>query len=301
MRLNRLTRLTVAFGVAAGTFALAACSSVAAGASEVALQYEGGPIDSPAYYACFTGGTKEYNDMEDVHYYYPIGQRDFSFGTEKGLDSAALTSTTSNAQEIKVTGTVKFTMNLSCAPFKDPSGKTWPGGTTQYFHELFGSKDQAYNTEGGQGYGDGWSKMLRQYVGFAVDRAVDDQALAFTLDQLNVGRVEKNTWEDGVQKALPNILKSMTGGVELFRINDVLLQRPGLNPTIANALAEKQAAQVRAEAVEIDKTAAANFPGGITAYIAYQQQQAVNEAIKSGKVQVLPVPQGSPVIVQGGR
>lgn len=34
---------------------------------------------------------------------------------------------------------------------------------------------------------------------------------------------------------------------------------------------------------------------------AYQQQQAINEAIKSGKVQVIPIPQGSPVIVSPGK
>lgn len=281
-------------------FGLAACSSVATSASEVALQYEGGPIDSPAYYDCFTGGTKEYNDAEDVHYYYPTGQRDFSFGDGEGLDSASLTSTTKDTQEIKVTGTVKFTMNLNCDEFEDPSGKTWPGGTAQFFHELFGSKDQAYNTEGGQGYGDGWSKMLRQYVGFAVDREVDDNALGFTLTELNTDRAKKDSWEDEVIRGLPETLRSMTGGVEVFKINDVLLQRPGVRPEIADANAAREAARLRAEAVAIDQEAAASFPGGIVAYQQYQQQQAINEAIKSGKVQVIPIPQGSPVIVQPG-
>lgn len=295
--MNR-TRIVAAVGLTA--LALVGCSSVSTSASEVALQYEGGPIDSPAYYACFGGGTKEFNDAEDVHYYYPTGQRDFSFGDGEGLDSAALSSTTQDAQEVKVSGTVKFTMNLSCAEFKDPSGKVWPGGTAQFFHELFGSKDRAYNTEGGQGYGEGWSKMLRQYMGFAVDREVDDNALEFTLPALNTDRQAKDSWEDAVRRGLPETLKAMTGGVELFRINDVLLQRPGVRPEIADANAERQAAQIRAQAVEIDKQAAASFPGGIVAYQAYQQQQAINEAIKSGKVKVLPIPAGSPIMVDAG-
>lgn len=295
MKRTRLAALVVAL-----LAALTACSSVNTSASEVALQYEGGPIDSAAYYACFGNAQREYNDAEDVHYYYPTGQRDFSFGGGDGLDSAALTSTTSNAQEIQVTGTVKFTMRLSCAAFTDPDGKRWEGGTAQFFHELFGSKDHAYNEEGGQAYGDGWAKMLRQYMGFAVDRVVDDNALAFTLDELNVDRVKKAAWEDAVQEALPDVLKAMTGDVEVFRVNEVLLQRPGVNPTIAAALSEKEAARIRAEAVNIDKEAAASFPGGIIAYQAYQQQQAVNEAIKTGKVKVIPIPQGSPVIIGEG-
>lgn len=298
--MNVTRRVGLALATGALGLVAAACSTVSTSASEVALQYEGGPFDSSSYFACFGGGTKAHNDAEDVHYYYPTGQRDFSFGDGEGLDSAALTSTTSNAQEIKVTGTVKFTMRLSCDEFTDPSGKKWPGGTAQYFHELYGSKDRAYNEEGGQGYGDGWSKMLRQYMGFAVDRVVDDNALAFTLDELNVDRGKKVQWEDTVQEALPDVLKAMTGGVEVFRINEVLLQRPGVNAKIADALSEKQAAVIRAEAVEIDKTAAVGFPGGIAGYQAYQQQQAVNEAIKSGKVRVIPIPAGSPVIIGEG-
>jgi hypothetical protein len=286
--------------VAAGALALVGCSTVSTGASEVALEYGGGAFDSPSFVKCFNGGYKSTTEgASDTYKYYPTGQRDFSFGDDKGLDSAALTSTTRDSQEVKVTGTVKFVMNLSCKPFKDATGKTWPGGTAQYFHEVYGDKDHAYNDEGSKPVGDGWTKMLRQYMGFAIDREVDDNALNFQLTELNTDRTAKDKWEDEVKKGLPATLKSMTGGVEVFRINDVLLQRPGVRPEIADANAEKQAAQIRADAVEIDKTAAANFPGGIAGYQAYQQQQAVNEAIKAGKVKVIPIPQGSPVIVSG--
>lgn len=295
-----MNRLKIAALVAVAAGALTACSTVSTGASEVAVQYGGGTWDSANFVACFGGGYKSNSESaSDTFKYYPTGQRDFSFGDDKSLDSAALTSTTKDSQEVKVTGTVKFTMNLSCTPFKDPTGKRWAGGTAQYFHELYGDKDHAYNDEGSQPVGDGWVKMLRQYMGFAVDREVDDNALNFVLTDLNTDRAAKDKWEDEVKKGLPDTLKSMTGGVEIFKITDVLLQRPGVRPEIADANAEKQAAQIRADAVEIDKTAAANFPGGIVGYQAYQQQQAVNEAIKSGKVKVLPIPQGSPVIVSG--
>lgn len=295
-----MNRLKTAALVAVAASALAACSTVSTGSSELALQYGGGSWDSANFVACFGGGVKDTTrSPSDSYKYYPTGQRDLSFGDDRSLDSAALTSTTKDAQEIKVTGTVKFTMNLSCTPFKDPTGKSWPGGTAQYFHEIYGDKDHAYNDEGSKPVGEGWSKMLRQYMGFAVDREVDDNALNFTLADLNTDRAKKDSWEDEVRKGLPATLKSMTGGVEVFRINDVLLQRPGVRPEIADANAEKQAAQIRADAVEVDKTAAANFPGGIAGYQAYQQQQAVNEAIKSGKVKVIPIPQGSPVIVSG--
>lgn len=295
-----MNRLKIAGLVAVAAGLMTACSTVSTGASEIALEYGGGAFDSPSFVKCFNGGYKSTTEgASDDYKYYPTGQRDFSFGDSDGLDSAALTSTTKDAQEVKVTGTVKFTMNLSCKSFKDPTGKEWPGGTAQYFHEVYGDKDHAYNDEGSKPVGDGWTKLLRQYMGFAVDREVDDNALTYDLTQLNTNRAAKDQWEDDVRKGLPATLKSMTGGVEIFKISDVLLQRPGVRPEIADANAEKQAAQIRADAVEIDKTAAANFPGGIVGYQAYQQQQAVNEAIKAGKVKVIPIPQGSPVIVSG--
>lgn len=295
-----MNKKLIALGVA--TLALVtACSTVSTSSSEIALQYGGGMWDSENFVACFDPGYKSTtNSGGDTYKYYPIGQREFSFGDDKnaGLDSAALTATTKDTQAIKVTGTVKFVMNLSCEKFKDPTGKEWPGGTAQYFHEIYGSKDHAYNENGNEGTGDGWSKMLRQYMGFAVDREVDDGSIQLTLSELITSAIKKDQWENAVQEALPATLKKLTGDVEIFRITEVLLARPGVSPKIADAQDEKAAAVIRAEAAEIDQNAAKKFPGGLPAYQAYQQQQAINEAIKSGKVQVIPIPQGSPVIVQ---
>lgn len=294
-----MTKKIIALVVGAAAV-LTACSTVSTNASEIALQYGGGTWDSANFVACYDAGYRSTtNSPSDTYKYYPIGQRDFSFGDDKngGLDSAALTATTKDTQAIRVTGTVKFTMNISCDEFKDPTGKTWKGGTAQYFHELYGDKDHAYNEEGGQSFGDNWSKMLRQFMGFAVDREVDDGSVKITLNELITSDVKKDEWERSVQDSLPNTLKAMTGGVEIFKVTEVLLQRPNVSESFASAQDEKAAAAVRAETAEIDKKTASSFPGGITAYQAYLQQQAVNEAIKAGKVQVLPVPQGSPIIV----
>lgn len=288
--------------LATAAFAIAitsGCSIANTTAAEVALQYEGGPLDSKAYYSCIHSSTRDINDAGDTHYYYLAGQTDFTFGDGEGVDSAALTSTTKDSQEIKVSGTIKFTLNVSCGVFKDPTGKTWPGGVLQFFHELIGMKYQAANTEGGEPTNGGWNRMVRNYIGAALDRATDNEALNYNWQNLYSDTATKAKWEKDVLGQLPSVLKSLTQGVDVFKINAVLLQKPGIAPKLADGLTEKQAAQLRADAVQVDKAAAANFPGGLPAYQAYQQQQAINEAIKSGKVKVLPVPQGSPIIVEG--
>lgn len=289
---------TVTFAIATAALA-AGCSIANTTAADVALQYEGGPFDSKAYYSCIPSATREINDAGDSHYYYPAGQRDFTFGNTAGTDSAALTSTTKDSQEISVSGTIKFTLNTSCTQFTDPSGKVWPGGVLQFFHELIGMKYQAGNTEGGEPTNAGWTRLVRNYIGAALDRATDNEALNYDWQRLYSDTATKAKWEKDVLGQLPAVLKALTQGVNVFKINAVLLQKPGISPRLADGLTEKQAAQLRADAVEVDKQAAVNFPGGIAGYQSYQQQQAVNEAIKAGKVTVLPVPQGSPVIVGG--
>ena len=277
---------------------LTGCSIANTTASEVALQYGAGPFDSRTFVKCVPSGERQVNDINDDHYYYPAGQRDFTFGPGDGMDSAPLTSTTSDAQEISVSGTGKFTLNTSCDKFTDPSVKEWPGGRLQMFHELIASKLDAAPTDGGEQMKDGWKVLLRNYVGAALDRATDNEALKFGWQQLYTDTTSKAKWEKDVLDQLPAILKTLTQGVDLITINSVLLQKPGIQPSLVSGLTDKQAATLRNEAAEVDKQAAVNFPGGLVGYQAYQQQQAINQAIKDGKVQVIPIPQGSPVIVQ---
>ncbi|WP_424186413.1 SPFH domain-containing protein [Actinokineospora sp. G85] len=270
--------------------ALTACSIGNTNASEVALHYGAGPLDSRTFVACVQPATRSIDDVNDDHYYYPAGARDFTFGDGEGLDAAALVSTTKDSQEIKVSGTIKFTLNTDCSEFTDPTGKKWPGGKLQMFHELIGYKYEPAEEGGGQP--GKWEELLRNYIGASLSRATDNQALQYGWQQLYSDTASKAKWEQDVLAQLPATLMTLTQGVDLFHIDAVLLQKPSINPQLADGLSQKQAAELRAQAVEVDKQAAANFPGGIAAYQAYQQQQAVNEAIKAGRVQVLPIPRG---------
>ena len=292
------TRITSA--LAALLLALTACSIANTTASEVALQYGAGPLDSRTFVACVPTNTRSVNDVNDDHYYYPAGQRDFNFQADRG-DAAPITSATKDPTEISVSGTVKFTLNTDCTPFKDPNGKEWPGGKLQMFHELIASKYSAAPLDGGEPMNPGWNDLLRAYVGAAIDRAVDNEALKCGYLELYTDEGKKAQWEKDVLVQIPAILRTLTQGVDLITINAVLLQKPNVAPQILAGFADQQAAKLRAGAVDIDKQAAANFPGGLPAYQAYQQQQAVNEAIKAGRVPVLPVPAGSPIIVGGAK
>jgi hypothetical protein len=299
-RRRRTTRVLPVLVLAA---LASACGYVTTGASEVALQYEGGAVEGRQFYECFAGGARDAQDWGDTQYYYPTGGRDFSFSDAKTADTAPLTAVSQDAQQLRVVGTIKFKLTLSCAPFTDPTGKRWEGGTAQFFHEIFGTKDPSkpvYNTAGNEAYGEGWQNFLTNYMGFAVDRIVDDNALKYTMAALRTDATARASWETDVKEKLPDMLKKLTNGVDIFDVTEVIIQQPNVRKEIADAEAQRQAAEIAASAANVDVEAAKNFPGGMPAYQEYKRQQAVNKAIESGKVQIIPIPNGSPVIVQPG-
>jgi len=279
---------------------MTACSIVNTTASQVALQYGGGPLDSVKFVRCTGPSTHATRDVNDTEYYAPLGQRDWSFGIGEGEDSAALTSATQDGQQISVTGTVKFTLNTDCTPWKDSTGRTWPGGRLQAFWELIGHKYNALPTDSDADLPSGWDDMLKNYLGAAVDRASDTAALNFGWQALYTSAKATTAWSQQVQSDIPKILSSLTLGTDIIHIDVVLLQKPGIQPQLQAGLASKQAAILRQQAAAVDENAAKNFPGGVPGYQAYQQQQALNQAIESGKVPILPVPEGSSIIVNGG-
>jgi hypothetical protein len=134
--------------------------------------------------------------------------------------------------------------------------------------------------------------MLLTYIKDPVDRTLDDQSLGFEWQQLATDGESKAQWEKQVVETLPQFMLQQSGGSEFFRIDGVLLQKPVVPTDLTDGILAQQRAQLNADAANIDKRTAEQFPGGIQGYLDYQQQLAVNEAIRGGKVQVIPVPQG---------
>lgn len=287
------TALIGAFSI----FAVTACSSVSTTGSTVALQYSAGPFDTRAFEKCWTENQKSLsNDPADDYFYYPAGQRDFDFGEGEGKDSASLTSTTRDGQELKVQGVVKFELNTDCKEYKDPSGKVWKGGVLQYLHETFTAQRGAYGSEDGT-MNAAWSKFLTSYLGAAVDRAVDNSSLNYNWQDLYQNPDVKAKWESTVKGEAETIVKTLTQDAPIFQVKAVVLQKPDIGDNLKHGLSEKQAAILQKEATDIVANAGATFPGGVAAYQKFLQEQAINEAIKQGKAQIYVVPNGADVMV----
>lgn len=276
--------------------ALAGCANMETQADEQGLRYSGGWLfaEAPVFMECQPPSSQSYGaDAGDNTYVYPAGQRTFRFQSDPanpaaaapGADSPSLTVSAPSpggGQPIvmSVSGVVTFTPNFGdCDAFRR-------------FHEQIGRKVSAWTPEG-------WRDLLGTYIGVPTDRSVDNAALAFDWVSLTSDPNAKTSWEQAVTQQLPEMVKQLAGG-DYFRIDAVLLNRPDLPPDVVAAIQRTEAARQEAKTAEQIQAAAASFPGGIASYQEFQRQQAINDAIRSGNVKVLPVPQGSPIIVNPG-
>lgn len=276
---------------------VAGCSVADTSPSQVALHYSNGPFSSRVFQDCVDPGNLKYQGVNDDHFYYPVGQRTLNFNRDGG-DLPPLTITSNDGQVMDVNAIVAFHLNTSCAPLTERSGRMWPGGVLQKFHETIAAQDQAYATSGGSEPGPGWDNALRKYVAAPIERGVSNEALGFGWLPLFTDPATKAKWEQQSVTEIPKLVLAQTGE-PYFIIDSILLQKPVPAGNLQAELGNNQAAHLRASTANTDKAAAADFPGGIQAYIDYQRQLAVNKAITDGKVSILPVPAGSPVIVNG--
>lgn len=283
-----------ALGVA--TLTLSGCSVADPDTSQTALHYSGGPFSSQAFQKCIEPGVRDTNGPGDFLFYYPNGQRTFTFADTPGADAPPIRVSTKNQTELIVRGTVTFTLNTSCDRITDTNGRAWPGGLFQRFHDTIGRHKVAYAGDGGEPQPDGWRDVVTLYVGGPAEKAMDNAGLSHNWQDLYSDTATKTAWEQVVIAELPKLINAQVGA-QHFIVNNVQIQKPDVPPALRAELDANQAAVLRQNTANTDKSAAENFPGGIQGYLAYQQQLAVNDAIKSGRVPILPIPQGSSVIV----
>lgn len=75
-----------------------------------------------------------------------------------GADEGAILVNTKNNVQMLVEGSITFTLNESCTPYKDKQGVFYPGGILQKFHDTIGKSHQMYASDGGDE--PGWWKPL---------------------------------------------------------------------------------------------------------------------------------------------
>lgn len=298
---NRIPAVAV---VAAATVILAGCSISSPTPQNQGMNYTDGPFEGRAFASCNTSGERNVDGAFNDHYYYPKGQRTFAFSVDKGADSKPLSVATKDSVELLASGLVAFHLNTDCAAWKDDDGRKWPGGRMQKFHEQYGSKKYdgqvAYSEdESDDNGGPGWAGFVNVNVKSVVDRALDTEGSQYSWPDLYSNAKTRTAWENAVVENIPDLIADQLGG-DLIVVDNILIQKPAVPGALKKELENNEAANLAAKTAQTNINAAKGFPGGLSAYQAYQQALAVNDAIKNGKVKVLPIPSGSPIIVSPG-
>jgi len=272
-------------------FAAAGCTRVSTAPDEVVLHYAGGLFEPKKFERCImpsSGAT--YLGPGDTYYSYPFGQRTFDFTGSKDAESKPITVVSKDNVQMTVAGSATLTLNTDCE-------------TLRRFHERIGLKYGAYLENGRTS--DGWTRMLNFYLKQPLDRALDAASQEFEWRALFNDPNTKQRWEERVGQLARQFIKETAGDEYFCQPNyaghgdcgDIVLtiQKPEPPKSLVDALAAEQAAKqqnraqqqinakVRTELESIRDLVKVLGPEGAVLW----------KAIQDGKVEVVPVPQGS--------
>lgn len=290
------TGIKIGTAVAISGLVLAGCTIANPDSTHKGLHYTNGAFSSRNFEYCVDSGTKNTGGAGDDDFYYPSGQRTFTFSRAEGSDSGPLDVNTAGGQiQLVQEGQITFTLNTDCSEYTDAQGKKWPGGRLQKFHETIGQKTGAFTEDENADTGDGWKKFLNEYVGAVINKAVDNEGQKDQWMDLYGKADTRAAWEKRVKDSIPALVKAQLGD-DLILINNVQLQTPQVPDSIKQEMEKQQAAVLRKTTSDIDQQNAKQF-ANFDEYLKYQQALAVNEAIKQGKANINISTPGQSIIV----
>lgn len=273
-------------------FGASGCSRVSTAPDEVMLHYAGGVFEANRFERCISPSSgATILGPGDTSFSYPFGQRTFDFTGSDDAESTPITVVSKDNVQMTVAGSATFTLNTDCAVLRQ-------------FHERIGLKYAAYQDGGGH-TSSGWRRMLNFYLKQPLDRALDAASQEFEWRRLFNDPNVKQQWEARVGELAREFIKE-TAGAEYFcqpnyagtgDCGDIVLtiQKPEPPASLVEALAAEQAAKQQNLAQQQINTKVKTELESIKDLVKVLGPQGAIlwKAIQDGKVQVVPVPQGS--------
>lgn len=276
---------------------LAGCTSYATpDTSSIGLAYTGGSWDAKTFQKCVNPGGNEAIDNGGDTAYYPVGTRTWAFGNGPGYDSGPILVSTSNNQELVVSGLITFTLDTDCTPWTDGATppKLWPGGKIQKFHETIGRSKGAFFGSDSTQVPQGWRDVLALFLGGPANRVMDTAGGTVTWQALYSDAAAVNTFTQKVTDDLPAKIKDATGGDEFFHIISVGIDKPTVPDALRAQLEAQQVAILEQDTAGQKRAFQEQWPGGISGYQAFQRQEAETRCLNEGRCPVV-VPGAFPV------
>lgn len=276
-----MKHVKVIAALAAITLIGTGCTVASPAPDENGLIYDKGPLSSTTFETCVNPGERTFAGPFDASYTYPAGQRYYVFTqAEDGRDREPYQAPTKDAVTVGIEGQVRFELTGDCDLLRQ-------------FHEKIGLRAQG---------DDGWDRVLRTYLDQPLARAITEVTQQRGWKDLYADPKAKAAWEAQVMELLPDYIEQAAGG-DYFTNISLTLQKPILPDDLTNALQAAQTAQQQEQAqesrnsqidVELESIRKLVEVLGPEGYVAH-------EAVKSGKITVLPIPAGSTLAVTGGK
>ncbi len=293
-------RLRLVAGAVTVAALSAGCAFATPDTSQVAISYTGGAFESQTFDKCVDPGVREGTNLGGYTYYYPVGTRTWDFSTRPGADSPPILVSTSNNQELIVSGTITFTLDTSCEPYTDESGRVWAGGKLQKFNDTIGRSKGAFFGEDSTAIPQGWRDVLGLYLGGPAERSMDRIGGGFTWQDLYSQQPVVADFTRQVTAQIPTLLAEQTGGENFFQIINIQIDKPTVPDGLRNELQAREAALLAQQTANDQLTFAQGFPGGLTGYQAYLEQQARTKCYNDGRCIYVPDGVSVPAPVAGG-
>lgn len=295
--MNPVIRRVVAAAAAVGVvLGLSACSTYARpDTSSIGLMYSGGDYDVKEFQGCVTPGGNKAEDWGGKTVYYPTGVITFDFSARQGAETGPIGVSTSNNQEMIQAGTVSLRLQgLDCKPYTDSTGKVWPGGKLQKFHEEVGQRNGAAFTEDSSAIPGGWVPTLIKFAGAPTERALDQAGGIYPWQDIYGKADVQASFAKEAIRLLPEKMGAAAGGEQYFDVLGVELDKPTVPEALRVQLAAQEAAILEQNTASQKKAFQESWPGGQAGYQAFQRQEAETRCLNEGRCPVV-VPGAFPV------
>lgn len=255
----------------AAALTLTACSTVQTEPDQQAIRYSNPPFGAKSFKECFGSSAYDMATINNDSYVYPAGQRVYN---ANGSDGDTFNVTTKDGVTLTVEAAVRFELTNDC-------------DTLRQFHEKIGLKTEAFTDEG-------WRNVLTNYFRSPLNRALTDATQGMGWQEIYSNPEAKAQWEKQVQELLPRYIEQAVGG-NYFTVQGVTLQKPTLPEELENALKDAEVAAQQARAQEQRNSQVTSELESIRELVDVLGADGYNvyQAIKDGKVTVLPIPQGT--------
>lgn len=329
MKLTNRTR-NVAVGILV-MFGLAACGTgYDTDSDKQAVQVESYTIkkSDTKVKDCKSSNKAGYGGHGDKFYYYPEGQRTFDANKDADAEAPPV-SILFGSVNMQVPLTVTFYMTSDCTLLKkfhkEIGAKAWAKDGTPAYIRCGNCSDDHY--DGDKVNQTGWIAMLQKYIGKPAIRAATDAAVLTESSSLGkdnkplsisavtlLSGQDRAAYEKKVQELLPGYVKSLAGE-DYFTDFTVQVSTPVAPSEFTGALLQRETAK-QLNLAQTEKNAAVQTELqsirslvevlGQKGYTDYQhnkltdrQNDLLEQALKDGRIKVLPVSIGSATIVPG--